>query len=109
MSERQRRLECYRRQRAYLIALLGGKCVDCGQDDPTKLEFGHTEPRLWTACKTSRLVRVANYGREAFEVTEDGRLVKTGVIVLQCGVCNKRFGRPQPVTTLPDSPERMRA
>jgi hypothetical protein len=94
MTRAEQRQESYRRQRAYLVALLGGRCVDCGEDDPRQLEFDHVGRRTWTARDTSRWVRVARYGREAFRVTECGRLEATGQIVLRCDPCNRAKGQP---------------
>lgn len=76
--------------------------MDCGETDPAKLEFGHTTRKDWKPHKTARWVRVAKVGREALDMDENGRLVTTGKIVLQCGTCNKKAGQPDVVDTGPD-------
>lgn len=83
-AKRERRKAGYRRQRIKLIVFLGGKCRQCGEDNPDKLEFNHLKERTWIANKTARWVRIARYWREARE----------GVIELLCGECNKKYGRP---------------
>lgn len=76
-------LRSYREGRVQLIAELGGRCEDCGTDH--KLEFHHKHERTWVASQTSRWVRLARYRREA----------NRKLIVLLCGPCNKKRGKPK--------------
>jgi hypothetical protein len=78
------RAATYARGRLRLVEQLGGRCLDCPENDPAKLEFHHKEPRTWTARDTSRWVRLARYRREA----------AAGLIELLCGACNKKRERP---------------
>ncbi len=84
--EKQQKADRYRRDRAALIAALGGQCVEpeCGETDPTKLEFDHLEPRDWTANQVNRLQRLRIIRRE----------IASGKIELRCRSCNARKGQP---------------
>lgn len=90
ITQEQRR-ENYRRGRAELIAHLGGKCVDCDEDNPKRLEFDHLTPRTWKAKDVSRWVRLARYRREA----------EAGQIELRCRSCNASKGEPIPLEEVP--------
>lgn len=74
-----RQIEYYRRERVALIIQLGGKCVECKEDDFDKLEFDHIKARTWVAAALSSSARIARYKREA----------KRDKIQLLCGRCNK--------------------
>lgn len=76
------RVQWYRRERARLIAALGGKCVECGTTE--ELEFDHLKPRTWIANKTSRWQRLRNYIKDW----------KKGELCLRCRVCNAKGGTP---------------
>lgn len=58
--------------------------MECGEDDVSKLEFHHTEPREWVAANLSRWHRQVKY-------EEDW---DNGVLELLCGTCNKKAGVP---------------
>ena len=73
-----------RRERARLIEMLGGRCVDCGATEG--LEFDHRAPRTWVARRTDQSGRISRIRRELSE----------GVpIDLRCAACNKRKGQPR--------------
>lgn len=91
-QNKARTLEWCLRERARLIELLGGKCVECGSTE--KLEFHHTHPRGWVASHLNRWQRLAEYKRD----------IARGHIELLCKACNCRSGKPSPVgcTSEPD-------
>lgn len=68
-----------RRLRNRLIALLGGRCAACGEEDRDKLEFDHVEGIGWVARERSYYARLKEYERE----------ISRGWIQLLCGDCNK--------------------
>jgi hypothetical protein len=75
-----------KRQRAELIAILGGRCKDCGTTK--RLEFHHKYVRQWVAAKVSRWKRIALYWRE----------YEAGEIELRCRHCNATLGKPKEFT-----------
>lgn len=79
-----KRTQRYAEGRARLIEEMGSKCVRCGETEC--LEFHHTQPRTWVAARVGRWTRLEHYRREWLE----------GVLVLLCGPCNKREGKPVP-------------
>jgi len=72
----------YRIGRLRLIIQAGGRCVDCGCDEPDRLQFDHIKVRTWVARSTSRWVRLARYRRE----------LEAGEVVLRCSECNCKLG-----------------
>lgn len=81
----KRHVKWARKWRSWLIAELGGKCVDCGTTD--ELEFDELLPRppgMPAPNRTSRWQRLRNYLK----------LHKRGLIALRCRVCNSKRGEP---------------
>lgn len=97
-----RNVAWYRRTRTWLIAELGGKCVECGTTD--ELEFDHLTPRDWHPNKTSRWQRLRNY------IKDWRRGIAEGVprITLRCRSCNGRKGYPDGQLELLDAAEERR-
>lgn len=79
----QRAKNCRKRRHA-LMEKLGGKCLDCGENDFDLLEFDHVFDHDWDPVKTSRWRRIVIYEREAAQ----------GKIELRCSFCNKAKGKP---------------
>lgn len=84
MTHHKLTVERYARRRRILIAAMGGCCIQCGEQDSSKLEFHHTEPQEWVAASTSRWQRQLKY-------EEDW---DAGVLELLCRACNKAAGVP---------------
>lgn len=76
MARRQR--EWAKRKRLELVSLLGGRCVDCGEDRPQVLCVDHKLPRRWDLRKLDPSGRVSRYFRE----------FRRGVLTVRCVVCN---------------------
>lgn len=81
MTTAQKR-ELARRRRLETITLLGGKCVDCGEEDTDRLTFDHIyrTDRTWSVKILNRWQRQLLYRREA----EKGR------IALRCKSCHSQ-------------------
>lgn len=80
----ERKRNYLRARRLRLIMFLGGKCIDCPQANPARLEFDHIEPRRWSPRKTWSNKRLAIYEVEAAQ----------GKLVLRCRSCNASRGEP---------------
>lgn len=78
----QRQARYRNRLRAKLIAILGGRCVECGTEE--NLEPDHLQPREWRARDVWAATRNLIYLREA----------KEGKVVLRCRSCNASKGKP---------------
>lgn len=79
------RVQWYRRERARLIAALGGKCVECGTTE--ELEFDETGERpagMPAPNRTSRWQRLRNYLK----------MHALGRLALRCRTCNAKGGTP---------------
>ena len=89
LSERLRRkVIWYRKWRTWLIAQLGGKCVDCGTTED--LEFDELLPRpagMPAPNRTSRWQRLRNYLKIWKKHGAKG-------LALRCRVDNARRGAP---------------
>lgn len=72
----ERRVAKYHRERANLVAQLGGQCCQCGKT--TQLEFDHPEGRDWIPSKVGRWTRLKRYKHEA----------SIGIVRLLCRSCN---------------------
>lgn len=68
---------------------LGGRCVHCGCDDLSRLEFHHTAPRRWVNRLTDPTTRIAR-------LRED---IARGDVALLCKDCNLEAGEPEPPPT----------
>jgi hypothetical protein len=80
-----------RNARQRLIDQLGGKCVDCGNDDRETLQFDHitplTEEQAAHRVRIGANSRMVLYRKEAAE----------GLLALRCPSCNtRRQARCQP-------------
>lgn len=62
-ESRRRTLAWVRRARRDLVALLGGKCAECGTT--RRLEFDHPHGRDYDPARLSRWSRIARYRRDA--------------------------------------------
>ena len=82
MSMGRRQTEWAVRALAQLVQALGGKCEQCDETDPDKLEIDHINGRDWVPNKVSSSWRVSLYRREA----------KEGKLQVLCSGCNKSFG-----------------
>jgi 5-methylcytosine-specific restriction endonuclease McrA len=76
MAKRQR--EWAKRARRVLLRELGGKCLDCGNEEESDLEFDHIEPATWDRSKVEFSARISRYRREA----------KEGKLAVRCRSCN---------------------
>jgi hypothetical protein len=70
----------YAEHRSRALALLGGKCVDCGEVDDAQLDFDHHDPLTKVYAVSEKL------GRVAFE-TVARELRKC---VIRCKSCHRR-------------------
>ena len=80
------------RERARLLAQLGGRCVACSST--TRLEFDHINGRTWDVKPPGPAQRLRRYRAE----------IAQGLIQLLCKACNVRKGASVPAPTLDDVP-----
>lgn len=74
-----------RRRRFELIYELGGKCVQCGEEEYEKLEFDHIDGKDWEATGLSTDQRMCRYVKEH----------RLGLLQVMCHVCNAKKGDPR--------------
>ena len=75
------------RERARLLAQLGGRCVACGS--MARLEFDHINGRTWDVTLLDPAQRLRRYRAE----------IAQGLVQLLCRACNVRKGAPTPAPT----------
>lgn len=80
--------------RCKLLEKLGGRCVDCGEDEIEKLEFDHivplTDEQAEYRVRIGSNMRMVLYRKEA----------KEGLLEIRCKRCNTRKSREPKQGTL---------
>jgi hypothetical protein len=76
----------YHKIRAELLALLGGRCVECGTQSP--LHVDHPKGRAYEPRELSSHTRAARYLAEA----------RAGLVRLLCDECNGGDGETRRIT-----------
>lgn len=59
-SQAERAKKHREKKRAWCIAYLGGRCVDCEESDPALLEFDHRGPKIDNITRMLRYLNTRN-------------------------------------------------